>query len=73
MEDSLTASIRDMYISVTGDRESTPKDVCLAFSRIHYTKPLVDNSCLCGKLPERGYILEGDISEESIEDLLADL
>jgi hypothetical protein len=34
-------------------------------------KPLVHNSDLYGKLPTRGHILEGEIPEDSIDELLA--
>jgi hypothetical protein len=37
------------------------------------TKPLVHSSDLYGKLPTRGHILEGEIPEDSIDELLADI
>jgi hypothetical protein len=73
MENDLTNSLRKLYSSVTGNQNVMSKDVCLEFSRMPITKPLVHNSDLYGKLPTRGHILEGEIPEDSIEKLLADI
>jgi hypothetical protein len=71
MENGLTDSLRKLYSSVTGKQNMTPQEVCLEFSRMSITKPLVHSSDLYGKLPTRGHILEGDIPEDSIDELMA--
>jgi hypothetical protein len=73
MENGLTESLQKLYSSVTGNQNITPKEVCLEFSRMSITKPLIHNSDLYGKLPTREHILEGDIPEDSIDELLADM
>jgi hypothetical protein len=73
MENGLTDSLRKLYSSVTGNQNITPQEVCLEFSRMPITEPLVYNSDLYGKLPTRGHILEGEIPEDSIEELMADI
>jgi hypothetical protein len=73
MESGLTDSLRKLYSSVTGNKNITPEEICLEFSRMPIMEPLVQNSNLYGKLPARGHILEGEIPEESIYDLMADM
>jgi hypothetical protein len=73
MENGLTNSVRKLYSSVTGNQNITTEEVCLEFSRVAITKPLVHNSDLYGKLPAREHILDGEIPEDSIDELLADM
>jgi hypothetical protein len=73
MEQGLSKAMLSLYHTASGNKNFTPQDVCLEFSKLRIDEPLMHGAGIAGKVPIRDHILEDELDEPSIEELLQEM